>query len=384
MYSIHTRDDLEKLKKLQETKSLIFKERLKEKLGKQDFHYDLEEVFEPVTTKQVEATENQKQLSEKQIQALHDSTRAASQTVQAIKNQTQAIRESSNAVNKNLQKSIKEGIQEYDEITNRNNQLLTSLVTSNQVDSSIVKTVSNLLNDKNKSQFSLEPITQSFAQGHPNLFTINPHNPQQVLIKGSTITFENGNSYNLNDPDLQYFITNTQFDKQINNWGSIYNFLNDMKYDLNYGDKKSIRYQFIKELYSRYQLQGYTQGFAQGHTQGFAGSSAQDYTQGNTQAHDLQGFAQDYTQGFTGSGLNGESYRESYREYSQQYIFLPSDPDELVDQLKLLYFEKVGGNDSFLINEQIIAIIDKLLEYECISPSQHQNMQSYARSNLIS
>ena len=409
MYSIHTRDDLEKLKKLQETKSLIFKERLKEKLGKQDFHYDLEEVFEPVTTKQVEA-------NEKQIQALHDSTRAiasaanaASQTtVQAIKNQTQAIRESSNALNKNLQKSIKEGIQEYDEITNRNNQLLTSLVTSNQVDSSIVKTVSNLLSDKNKSQFSLEPIIQDY----PNIFTINPHNPQQVLIKGSTITFENGNSYNLNDPDLQYFITNTQFDKPINNWGSIYNFLNDMKYDLNYGDKKSIRYQFIKELYSRYQLQGFTQGYTQGYAgssaQDFAQGPAQDYTQGFAQAHDLQGFtqgsaqgyagssAQDYTQGhtqgFTGSGLrklsrsyaNGEYSRSSTHSPAQQYIFLPSDPDELVDQLKLLYFEKVGGNDSFLINEQIIAIIDKLLEYECISPSQHQNMQSYARSNLIS
>ena len=118
----------------------------------------------------------------------------------------------------------------------------------------------------------------------------------------------------------------------------------------------------------------------QGYTQGFAGSS----TQGYTQAHDLQGFAQGQSQGFTGSGLNGESYRESYREFSQQYNFLPSDPDVLVDQLKLLYFEKVGGNDSFLINEQIISIIDKLLEYECISPSQHQNMQSYARSNLIS
>ena len=256
MYSIHTRDDLEKLKKLQETKSSVRKERLKEKLGKQDFHYDLEEVFEPVTTKQVEATENQKQLSEKQIQALHDSTRAASQTtVQAIKNQTQAIRESSNALNKNLQKSIKEGIQEYDEITNRNNQLLTSLVTSNQVDSSIVKTVSNLLNDKNKSQFSLEPVMDNprdSFRSSANLFTINPHNPQQVLIKGSTMTFENGNSYDLSNPDLQYFITNTQFDKPINSWGPIYNFLNDMKYDLNYGDKKSIRYQFIKELYSRY------------------------------------------------------------------------------------------------------------------------------------
>ena len=283
--------------------------------------------------------------------------------LQAIENQTRAIEHNNNT----LQNSIKEGIKQYNEITNHNNQLLTSLVNSNQVDSSIVKTVSNLLNDKNKSQFSLEPI-EGYPHSSTNLFTINPHNPQQVLIKGSTMTFENGNSYNLNDPDLQYFITNTQFDKQINNWDSIYNFLNDMKYDLNYGDKKSIRYQFIKELYSRYQLQGYTQGFA--------GSSTQDYTQ----AHDLQGFAgssaQGQSQGFTGSGLNGEYSRSS----TQQYIFLLSDPDELVDQLKLLYFEKVGGNDSFLINEQIIAIIDKLLEYECISPSQHQNIQS----NLIS
>ena len=35
MYSIHNRDDLEK--KLQDTKSLLHRERLKEKLGKQDF-----------------------------------------------------------------------------------------------------------------------------------------------------------------------------------------------------------------------------------------------------------------------------------------------------------------------------------------------------------
>ena len=74
MYSIHNRDDLEKLKNLQETKTLLHKERLKEKLEKQDFHYDLEEVFDPDTTKQAEATENQKQLSENQIQALQDSS----------------------------------------------------------------------------------------------------------------------------------------------------------------------------------------------------------------------------------------------------------------------------------------------------------------------
>ena len=111
--------------------------------------------------------------------------------------------ESSNILNKNLQNSIKE----YDEITNRNNQLITNLVNSNQVDSSIVKTVSNSLNDKNKSQFSLQPV-----EGSSNFFLINPTNPQLVQIKGSTMTFHNGNTYNLNDPDISYFITNTQID----------------------------------------------------------------------------------------------------------------------------------------------------------------------------
>ena len=326
MYSIHNRDDLEKLKKLQETKSLLRKERIKEKLGKQDFHYDMEEVFEPITTKQAEvaqaATENQKQLSEKQIQALHDSSLA-------IENQTRAIQESSNTLHDNLQKSIKEGIQDYDEITNRTNQLLTSLVNSNQVDSGIVRTVSNLLNTK--SQFSLEPITQN----NPNLFTINPHNPQQVLIKGSTMTFENGHSYDLNDQDLQNFITNTQFDREINNVNIIFNFLNDMNYNTNYGDKKSNRYNFIKNLYNQYYQQSYQQP--------------------QTLNNQL------------GSGL---------RSCANQYVFLPSDPDELVDQLKLLYFEKVGGNDDPQLNEQIIAIVDKLLKFECITPSQHQNMRS--------
>ena len=192
------------------------------------------------------------------------------------------------------------------------------------------------------------------------------------------MTFESGNSYDLSNPDLQYFITNTQFDKPIKNWGPIYNFLKDMKFDLNYGDKKSIRYQFIKELYSHYQLQGY----AQTHDlQCFAQRSSQSPTHpqssmGNTQENQLQSYVGSQSGSQLGSGLNGESYRE----YSQLYIFLPSDPDELVDQLKLFYFEKVGGIDSFLINEQTIASIDKLLEYECISPSQHQNM----RSNWIS
>ena len=116
MYSIHNRDDLEKLKKLQESKSLIKAERLKQLLGKQDFHYDMEEVFESVTKNQTK----QQQQSEKRIQALRDSTQT---TTQAIQDQTRAIQETSNTLNKKLHKSVKEGIQEYDKITNCNKLL---------------------------------------------------------------------------------------------------------------------------------------------------------------------------------------------------------------------------------------------------------------------
>ena len=287
MYSIHNRDDLKKLKKLQESKSLIKAERLKQLLGKQDFHYDMEEVFEPVTENQKQNQSKQQELSEKQIQALRDSTQT---TTQAIENQTRAIEHSSEMLNKTLQTSIKDA-------------------NSNQVDSSIVKTVSNLLNTQ--SQFRLEPV-----EGNPNLFIINPFtNPQQVLIKGSTMTFQNGNTYYLNDPDLSNFITNTQHDK-IKNIAVKYTFLRDMNYNLSYGDKKSNRYNFVKSM----------------------------------------------LQPQIGSGLN--------------FVFLPSDPDELVDQLKLLYFEKVGGNDNPMLSEQIIAIADKLLQYQCITTNQHQNLIS--------
>ena len=89
-----------------------------------------------------------------------------------------------------------------------------------------------------------------------------------------------------------------------------------MKCNIKYGDKKSHRYYFIKAM----------------------------------------------LQPQIGSGLN--------------FVFFPSDPDELVDQLKLLYFEKVGGNDNPMLSEQIIAIAVKLLQYQCITTNQHQNLIS--------
>ena len=62
-------------------------------------------------------------------------------------------------------------------------------------------------------------------------------------------------------------------------------------------------------------------------------------------------------------------------------IFLLCDPNELCDRLKSLLQEKHAGNNSDIINEEIFAIIGKLLEYKCISKKQHN--QILIKCNLL-
>ena len=62
-------------------------------------------------------------------------------------------------------------------------------------------------------------------------------------------------------------------------------------------------------------------------------------------------------------------------------IILSSDPNELCDRLKLLLQEQHAGKNSNIINEEIIAILDKLLEYKCISKKQHK--QILIKCNLL-
>ena len=62
-------------------------------------------------------------------------------------------------------------------------------------------------------------------------------------------------------------------------------------------------------------------------------------------------------------------------------IFLSSDPDELCNRLKLFLQEKRAGNNSVIFNDEIGAIVDKLLEYKCISKKQHK--QILIKCNLL-
>ena len=61
--------------------------------------------------------------------------------------------------------------------------------------------------------------------------------------------------------------------------------------------------------------------------------------------------------------------------------FLASYLDELCNRLKLLSQEKQASNNSDIKNDEIFAIVDKFLEYKCISKKQH--MQILIKCSLI-
>ena len=62
-------------------------------------------------------------------------------------------------------------------------------------------------------------------------------------------------------------------------------------------------------------------------------------------------------------------------------IFLSSDPNELCDRFNLILQKKHAGNNSNIINVEIVAIYDKLLEYKCISKKQHKQILN--KCNLL-
>ena len=55
-------------------------------------------------------------------------------------------------------------------------------------------------------------------------------------------------------------------------------------------------------------------------------------------------------------------------------IILSFDPNELCNGLKLLLQEKQAGKISDIINHETVAIVGKLLEYQCISKKQHKQL----------
>ena len=119
-FTIKNCDDCEKLKKYKESKERLSKKQLKEKVGEQNFSYDMGKVFEPSIKLQKEITK-----------AVTEGNQTLQTTMGSIAPLTQRLTT---------------GLEKFD-------SLLPHLNNSNIAYSSIVISLSNLNNNKRSSQF---------------------------------------------------------------------------------------------------------------------------------------------------------------------------------------------------------------------------------------
>ena len=186
----------------------------------------------------------------------------------------------------------------------------------------LVSSLSNVFNLANKSQFRLRK--------DPNSTKINDfliHRGIPVSLVSILIIFRDSNKSFKLEGDLLKLITNHKFnadhstsqDKKL-----IYEFAKEMNYDTKSTGRPSVRHNSVVKILN--------------------------------------------SPAIMASGVSN-------------VIILSSDPDELCDRLRFLLQKKHAGNNSGLINDEINAIVDKLLEYKCISKKQHK--QILIKCNLL-
>ena len=276
LFPIRNIEDLQNLKEADSLQNDVKVVRLQDKLGKQNFHEDLKEVFEPMTN--------------------------------AIKNTSE-----------NITKTITEAsINNNKAIENLNEKVLESMNDKRLIDGSLIE----LIKSDNKGQFRL---TKDPNSTKPNDFLINEKVP--VTIFSNMMTFRNTKKVFKIEGDLYKVMTDYKFNVDHSNKQNrqiIYEFGKEMKYKLKNKGRPSIRHNSVVRLLEHPPIMA--------------------------------------------SGFS-------------KTIFLSSDPNELCDRLNLLLQEKHGGNNCNLIDEEIVAIVDKLLEYKCISKKQHK--QILIKCNLL-
>ena len=202
-------------------------------------------------------------------------------------------------------------------IENLNNKLLEIMNDRGVLASYLMSLLSEITNPENTSQFKLVKDPSSNRVNDMKI-----HNSIPITLYGNISTFpDTGKEFELTG-DLLEMITNKNFNVNLaclSDKKSMYDFAKEMNFDLKAVGKKSTRDRtFIKLLESPGLI-------------------------------------------VSASGVS-------------KTILLSSNPDELCIRLKLLLQEKHAGNNSDLYNDEIVAIVDKLLEYECISKRQHKQI----------
>ena len=225
----------------------------------------------------------------------------------------------------NLTKAITENsIKNNEAIENINNKLLEIMNDRGIITSCLISPLAKIFNPENSTQFKL---VKDFGSNRVNDLLI--HNSIPITLYNNLLTFrDTGKEFELKG-DLFKMITNNKYnvdhaslaDKKL-----LYDFAKEMHFDMKAVGKKSTRDKTLIKLLKSPGLM------------------------------------------VTATGVS-------------QTIFLSSDPDELCDRLKLLLQEKNAGNNSDIINDEIVSIVDKLLEYKCITQKQHK--QILIKCNLL-
>ena len=222
----------------------------------------------------------------------------------------------------NLTKAITEtSIKNNQAIENINNNLLEIMNDRGILATYLMSPLSRITNPENSSQFKL---VKDPSSNRVNDLKINKTIP--ITLYGNMLTFRDTNKQFELKGDLLEMITNSKFNV-----------------DLTSLSDKKLMYDFAKEMHF------------------------DPKASGNKSTRDRKLIKLLESPAIKASGITT--------------IFLSENPNELCDRLKLLLQEKQAGNNSNIINDEIIAIIDKLLEYKCISKKQHK--QILIKCNLI-
>ena len=235
-------------------------------------------------------------------------------------------------VTKSLESTSQDIIKTITETSIKNNQAIENLNNKNleiMNDRGILATylmspLSKITNPENNSQFKLEKDSSS-----NRVNDLKIHNSIPITLYGNMLTFRDTNKQFELKGDLLEMITNSKYNVDL----------------ASLADKK-LKYDFAKEMHSSTKAQGNK----------------------STRERTLIKLLKSPGLMVSSSGVS-------------KTIFLSSDPDELCDRLKILLQEKQAGNNSDIINDEVVAIIDVLLKNKCITKKQHKQILN--KCNLL-
>ena len=223
----------------------------------------------------------------------------------------------------NMAKTLTENsINNNKAIQNLNNNLLEIMNDRGILATYLMSPLSKITNPENTSQFKLVKVSSS-----NRVNDLKIHNSIPITLYGNMLTFRD---------------TNKQFELK----GDLLKMITNKNYNVNLASlaDKKLMYDFAKEMHFDERRVG--------------NKSTRDRTLVNL--------------------LNSPSIVASG---VSKTIFLTSNPNELCDRLKLFLQEKHSGNNSDIINDEIVAIVDKLLDYKCISKKEHK--QFFIKCTLL-